>query len=110
MVVSHVIEDAATVKSSGNAFANDPDSDRHGIVTPGAGLMNPNHYLAVAIQYLVTHRPQWSPGVVVGKTLVSSSMIDRVVASLDRKLMEVPVGFKWFADGLYDGTCCFGGE
>jgi len=92
------------------AWGCDPDSDRHGIVTPGAGLMNPNHYLAVAIQYLLTHRPQWSPGVVVGKTLVSSSMIDRVVASLDHKLMEVPVGFKWFADGLYDGTCCFGGE
>ena len=92
------------------AWGCDPDSDRHGIVTPGAGLMNPNHYLAVAIQYLVTHRPQWSPNVVVGKTLVSSSMIDRVVASLDRRLMEVPVGFKWFADGLYDGTCCFGGE
>jgi phosphoglucomutase len=92
------------------AWGCDPDSDRHGIVTPGAGLMNPNHYLAVAIQYLVTHRPQWSSNVVVGKTLVSSSMIDRVVASLDRKLMEVPVGFKWFADGLYDGTCCFGGE
>jgi phosphoglucomutase len=92
------------------AWGCDPDSDRHGIVTPGSGLMNPNHYLAVAIQYLVTHRPNWSPNVVVGKTLVSSSMIDRVVASLDRKLMEVPVGFKWFADGLYDGTCCFGGE
>jgi phosphoglucomutase len=92
------------------AWGCDPDSDRHGIVTPGAGLMNPNHYLAVAIQYLVQHRPQWSSKVVVGKTLVSSSMIDRVVASLDRKLMEVPVGFKWFADGLFDGTCCFGGE
>jgi len=92
------------------AWGCDPDSDRHGIVTPGAGLMNPNHYLAVAIQYLVTHRPEWSRNVVVGKTLVSSSMIDRVVASLDRKLMEVPVGFKWFADGLFDGTCCFGGE
>jgi len=72
--------------------------------------MNPNHYLAVAIQYLVTHRPQWPSTVAVGKTLVSSTMIDRVVASLDRRLMEVPVGFKWFADGLYDGTCCFGGE
>jgi phosphoglucomutase len=92
------------------AWGCDPDSDRHGIVTPGAGLMNPNHYLAVAIQYLVTHRPQWSAGVKVGKTVVSSSMIDRVVASLDRKLMEVPVGFKWFADGLYDGSFCFGGE
>jgi phosphoglucomutase len=92
------------------AWGCDPDSDRHGIVTPGAGLMNPNHYLAVAIQYLVTHRPQWPAGVAVGKTAVSSSMIDRVVGSLGRKLMEVPVGFKWFADGLNDGTCCFGGE
>ncbi len=92
------------------AWGCDPDSDRHGIVTPGAGLMNPNHYLAVAIQYLVTHRPQWSAGVAVGKTTVSSSMIDRVVAGLGRKLMEVPVGFKWFADGLFDGSCCFGGE
>ena len=92
------------------AWGCDPDSDRHGIVTPGAGLMNPNHYLAVAIQYLVTHRSKWPASVVVGKTTVSSSMIDRVVASLNRKLMEVPVGFKWFADGLFDGTCCFGGE
>jgi phosphoglucomutase len=92
------------------AFANDPDSDRHGIVTPSAGLMNPNHYLAVAIQYLLTHREKWGSGVVVGKTLVSSSMIDRVVNKLGRKLMEVPVGFKWFAPGLFDGTCCFGGE
>jgi len=92
------------------AWGCDPDSDRHGIVTPGAGLMNPNHYLAVAIRYLVTHRPQWSAGVTVGKTIVSSSMIDRVVAGLDRRLLEVPVGFKWFADGLYSGACCFGGE
>jgi phosphoglucomutase len=92
------------------AWGCDPDSDRHGIVTPGAGLMNPNHYLAVAIQYLVMHRSQWPANVAVGKTTVSSSMIDRVVASLDRRLMEVPVGFKWFADGLFDGTCCFGGE
>ncbi len=92
------------------AFANDPDSDRHGIVTPSAGLMNPNHYLAVAIQYLLTHRDRWSNGVVVGKTLVSSSMIDRVVNKLGRRLWEVPVGFKWFAPGLFDGTCCFGGE
>jgi phosphoglucomutase len=92
------------------AFANDPDSDRHGIVTPVAGLMNPNHYLAVAIQYLLTHRPQWHKDVVVGKTLVSSSMIDRVVARLGRKLSEVPVGFKWFVAGLVDGTFCFGGE
>jgi phosphoglucomutase len=92
------------------AFANDPDSDRHGIVTPSAGLMNPNHYLAVAIRYLLAHRPQWPASAVVGKTLVSSSMIDRVVASLGRKLWEVPVGFKWFAPGLFDGSCCFGGE
>jgi phosphoglucomutase len=92
------------------AFANDPDSDRHGIVTPVAGLMNPNHYLAVAIQYLLTHRPQWRQDVVVGKTLVSSSMIDRVVTKLGRKLSEVPVGFKWFVAGLVDGTSCFGGE
>jgi phosphoglucomutase len=92
------------------AFANDPDADRHGIVTPSAGLMNPNHYLAVAIRYLLTHRPLWSPEVIVGKTLVSSSMIDRVVAKLGRKLCETPVGFKWFAPGLCDGTFCFGGE
>ena len=92
------------------AFANDPDSDRHGIVTPIAGLMNPNHYLAVAIQYLLTHRPQWHQDVVVGKTLVSSSMIDRVVTKLRRKLSEVPVGFKWFVAGLVDGSFCFGGE
>jgi phosphoglucomutase len=92
------------------AFANDPDSDRHGIVTPSAGLMNPNHYLAVAIRYLLTHRPQWSASAAVGKTLVSSSLIDRVVASLGRRLMEVPVGFKWFAPGLFDGSVCFGGE
>ena len=92
------------------AFANDPDADRHGIVTPSAGLMNPNHYLAVAIGYLLTHRPQWSQNVIVGKTLVSSSMIDRVVAKLGRKLCEVPVGFKWFAPGLFDGSFGFGGE
>jgi phosphoglucomutase len=92
------------------AFANDPDSDRHGIVTPGAGLMNPNHYLAVAIRYLLTHRPHWPAGAVVGKTLVSSSMIDRVVQQLGRRLYEVPVGFKWFVPGLFDGSCCFGGE
>jgi phosphoglucomutase len=92
------------------AFANDPDSDRHGIVTPSAGLMNPNHYLAVAIRYLLKHREKWPRSAVVGKTLVSSSLIDRVVASLQRKLCEVPVGFKWFAPGLFDGTCCFGGE
>jgi len=92
------------------AFANDPDSDRHGIVTPVAGLMNPNHYLAVAIQYLLTHRPQWRKEVAVGKTLVSSSMIDRVVKRLGRDLLEVPVGFKWFVPGLVDGSYCFGGE
>ena len=92
------------------AFANDPDADRHGIVTPSGGLMNPNHYLAVAIQYLLTHRPDWPASAVVGKTLVSSSMIDRVVASLGRTLSEVPVGFKWFTPGLFAGTCCFGGE
>src|SRR5262249_6054285 len=79
------------------AFANDPDSDRHGIVTPSAGLMNPNHFLAVAIGYLLTHRPQWPAHAAVGKTVVSSSMIDRVVQSLGRRLSEVPVGFKWFA-------------
>ena len=92
------------------AFANDPDSDRHGIVTPTSGLMNPNHYLAVAIQYLLTHRPQWRHDASVGKTLVSSSMIDRVVKKLGRALREVPVGFKWFVSGLVDGSCCFGGE
>src|SRR5271156_5014793 len=92
------------------AFANDTDADRHGVVTPSAGLMNPNHYLAVAIQYLLTHRPQWRHDSAVGKTLVSSSMIDRVVNKLGRKLFEVPVGFKWFVSGLVDGSCCFGGE
>ena len=92
------------------AFANDPDADRHGIVTPSAGLMNPNHYLAVAIQYLLTHRPQWSSHAVVGKTLVSSSLIDRVVTRLGRQFCEVPVGFKWFTPGLFDGSFCFGGE
>ncbi len=92
------------------AFANDPDSDRHGIVTPVAGLMNPNHYLAVAIRYLLTYRPIWRKEVAVGKTLVSSSMIDRVVQKLGRELREVPVGFKWFVPGLFDGSYCFGGE
>jgi phosphoglucomutase len=92
------------------AFGNDPDSDRHGIVTPSAGLMNPNHYLAVAIRYLLGHRPDWPRQAAVGKTLVSSSMIDRVVQQLGRRLSEVPVGFKWFAPGLFDGSCCFGGE
>src|SRR3974377_1132793 len=91
------------------AFANDPDSDRHGIVTPSAGLLNPNHYLAVAIRYLLTHRPQWPAPAAVGKTLVSSSMIDRVVQKLGRRLSEVPVGFKWFVPGLFDGSYCFAG-
>ena len=92
------------------AFGNDPDADRHGIVTPSRGLLNPNHYLAVAIRYLLAHRPQWSASAVVGKTLVSSCLIDRVVANSDRTLWEVPVGFKWFTPRLYDGSCCFGGE
>ncbi len=92
------------------AFANDPDSDRHGIVTRSAGLLNANHYLAVAIRYLLTHRPQWSANAAVGKTLVSSSLIDRLVQKLGRRLNEVPVGFKWFVPGLLDGSCCFGGE
>jgi phosphoglucomutase len=103
------------------AFGNDPDSDRHGIVTPslpsprgggglGGGLMNPNHYLAVAIRYLLMHRPAWAASAAVGKTLVSSGLIDRVVKSLGRRLWEVPVGFKWFAPGLFDGSVCFGGE
>jgi phosphoglucomutase len=92
------------------ATGNDADSDRHGIVTPDAGLMNPNHYLAVAIDYLYSHRPDWPDSVAVGKTAVSSSIIDRVVAGLGRKLIEVPVGFKWFVDGLISGTIGFGGE
>jgi phosphoglucomutase len=92
------------------AFANDPDSDRHGIVTPSSGLMNPNHFLAVAIRYLLTHRPLWPANIAVGKTLVSSSMIDRVVQKVGRRLCEVPVGFKWFAPGLFEGSICFGGE
>ncbi len=92
------------------AFANDPDADRHGIVTPSAGLLNPNDYLAVSIRYLLTHRPAWPAQAAVGKTVVSSGMIDRVVRRLGRRLNEVPVGFKWFAPGLFDGSCCFGGE
>ena len=92
------------------ATGNDADADRHGIVTPDAGLMNPNHYLAVAIEYLFAHRDGWGADTAVGKTLVSSSMIDRVVASLGRKLVEVPVGFKWFVPGLIDGSVGFGGE
>ncbi len=89
---------------------NDADADRHGIVTPDGGLMNPNHYLAVAIQYLYTHRDGWRPDAAIGKTMVSSSMIDRVAASLGRRLWEVPVGFKWFVPGLIDGSVAFGGE
>lgn len=92
------------------AFGNDPDADRHGIVTPSAGLMNPNHFLAVAIRYLLTHRPDWPKEAAIGKTLVSSSLIDRVVKHLGRGLAEMPVGFKWFAPGLFDGSICFGGE
>jgi phosphoglucomutase len=92
------------------ALGNDPDADRHGIVTPSAGLMNPNHFLAVAIDYLLTNRPLWPKNVAVGKTLVSSSMIDRVVEGRKRHLIEVPVGFKWFAPGLFAGRICFGGE
>ncbi|NMD31108.1 MAG: alpha-D-glucose phosphate-specific phosphoglucomutase [Chloroflexi bacterium] len=92
------------------AFGNDTDYDRHGIVTRSVGLMNPNHYLATTIWYLFQHRPGWGRAVAIGKTLVSSSMIDRVAASLDRRLCEVPVGFKWFVDGLLDGSFGFGGE
>jgi phosphoglucomutase len=92
------------------AFANDTDHDRHGIVTRSAGLLNPNHYLAVAIAYLFTHRPNWRPDAAVGKTVVSSSIIDRVTARLGRRLIEVPVGFKWFVDGLLDGSIGFAGE
>ncbi|MBN9644533.1 phosphoglucomutase (alpha-D-glucose-1,6-bisphosphate-dependent) [Corynebacterium mendelii] len=104
---------ASLVKNRGSfdiATGNDADSDRHGIVTPDAGLMNPNHYLAVAIDYLYRRRSNWSDSIAVGKTLVSSSMIDRVVADLGRTLIEVPVGFKWFVPGLIDGTIGFGGE
>lgn len=92
------------------AFGNDPDYDRHGIVTPSAGLMNPNHYLSVAINYLFQNRPKWNKNAAIGKTLVSSSMIDRVAAALGKQLAEVPVGFKWFVDGLLDGSYGFGGE
>jgi phosphoglucomutase len=92
------------------AWACDPDHDRHGIVTRTAGLLNPNHYLAVAISYLVTHRTSWPAGTAIGKTVVSSSMIDRVTSRLGRRLVEVPVGFKWFVDGLVDGSLGFGGE
>jgi phosphoglucomutase len=92
------------------SFGNDPDSDRHGIVTPSAGLLNPNHYLCVAIRYLLTHRKHWRESLKIGKTLVSSGLIDRVCAALKRDVYEVPVGFKWFAPGLFDGTVAFGGE
>jgi phosphoglucomutase len=92
------------------ATGNDADADRHGIVTPDAGLMNPNHYLAVAIDYLFRNRADWPAGAAIGKTLVSSSMIDRVAADLGRMLLEVPVGFKWFVPGLLDGSVGFGGE
>src|SRR3712207_4272568 len=92
------------------ATGNDADADRHGIVTPDGGLMNPNHFLAVAISYLFSHRPEWGAETAVGKTLVSSSLIDRVVADLGRRLVEVPVGFKWFVPGLIDGSVGFGGE
>lgn len=104
---------ASVVARSGDydiLTGNDADSDRHGIVTPDGGLMNPNHYLAVAIQYLYTHRPDWPATAKVGKTLVSSSMIDRVAESIGRELVEVPVGFKWFVPGLIDGSVAFGGE
>jgi phosphoglucomutase len=92
------------------AFGNDADADRHGIVTKSAGLLNPNHYLSVAVWYLFQNRPGWSKNAAVGKTLVSTSMIDRVASSLGRRLVEVPVGFKWFVDALLKGTCAFGGE
>lgn len=104
---------ASTVKLKDRfdiAWGNDPDADRHGIITRSAGLMNPNYYLAVAIQYLLKYRPDWPQTAVVGKTVVSSGMIDHVVSDANRKLWEVPVGFKWFAPGLFDGSCCFGGE
>jgi phosphoglucomutase len=92
------------------AVGNDPDSDRHGIVTASDGLMNPNHYLAVAIRYLLANRPLWSTDTAIGKTVVSSSMIDRVTQAANRRLAEVPVGFKWFAEPLFEGRMCFGGE
>ncbi|MFW6169505.1 MAG: phosphoglucomutase (alpha-D-glucose-1,6-bisphosphate-dependent), partial [Planctomycetota bacterium] len=92
------------------AFGNDPDVDRHGIVTPTVGLMNPNHYLAVAVQYLCSHRPQWNKTLAIGKTVVSSGIIDRVSRSLNRRVFEVPVGFKWFVDGLHQGRYAFAGE
>jgi phosphoglucomutase len=107
----HAMKGLVTLKDRFDiAWGNDADADRHGIVTPTAGLMNPNHFLAVAIHYLITHRPQWPSSAAIGKTLVSSSMIDRVAADVGRHLMEVPVGFKWFSAGLLDGSLCFGGE
>ncbi|SFM20375.1 phosphoglucomutase [Desulfomicrobium norvegicum] len=108
---SHAMAKLIAMKDSFSiAFANDPDADRHGIVTAGHGLLNPNHYISVAIDYLLAHRPDWSPSAQVGKTLVTSSMVDRVVAAHGRGVREVPVGFKWFVDDLLAGTCCFGGE
>lgn len=108
---SHAMTKLIAMKDSFSiAFANDPDADRHGIVTAGHGLLNPNHYISVAIDYLLAHRPGWSPSAQVGKTLVTSSMVDRVVAAHGRGVREVPVGFKWFVDDLLAGTCCFGGE
>jgi phosphoglucomutase len=104
---------ASLIAQSGTyqiATGNDADADRHGIVTPDAGLLNPNHFLAVAIEYLFTHRPHWPQDTAIGKTLVSSSMIDRVAEGLGRRLLEVPVGFKWFVPGLLDGSVGFGGE
>jgi phosphoglucomutase len=92
------------------AWGCDPDADRHGIVTRGAGLLNPNHYLAVAVDYLLTHRPNWPAGAAVGKTLVSSALLDRVARARARAVCEVPVGFKWFVEGLHSGRLCFGGE
>ena len=92
------------------AFGNDADADRHGIVTPGAGLMNPNHYLSAAVFYLFRNRSGWRKDAAVGKTLVSTAMLDRVAADLGRRLFETPVGFKWFVNGLLDGSCGFGGE
>jgi phosphoglucomutase len=92
------------------AWGNDPDADRHGIVTPSCGLLGPNNFLAVAIHYLLAHRAHWPVTSAVGKTLVSSGLIDRIVHQLGRRLLEFPVGFKWFVPGLFDGTCCFGGE
>ncbi len=108
---SYAMQSLIGIKDSFDvAFACDTDHDRHGIVTPTAGLLPPNHYLSVAIAYLFAHRPDWSKSAAIGKTIVSSQMIDRVAARLGRKLYEVPVGFKWFADGLFDGSLGFGGE